>query len=152
MEMTELNQMLVPNEYIRIDSGYMISTKFMVNASRERATGEMHLQYKDLKITLLKDKDEAGVKDRGLLSSLANATIRMLKLDSSADENEKAHIYFNRDMNKGVFNYIVKSLLSGVVASVVPGKNLTPEEYKKKQEKEERKEKRKNERKERRKK
>ncbi len=152
MEMTELNQMLVPNEHIRIDSGYMVSTNFSVNATRERATGEMHLQYKDLKITLLKDKDEAGVKDRGLLSSLANATIRMLKLDSSANEKETAHIYFNRDMNKGVFNYIVKSLLSGVVASAVPGKNLTPEEHKKKQDKEERKEERKNERKERRKK
>lgn len=147
MDMTELNQMLIPTEHIRIDSGYMVSTYFTVNATREQAIGEMHLQYKDLKITLLKDKAEAGLKDRGLLSSLANATIRMLKLDNSAEEQETAHIYYNRDMNKGVFNYIVKSLLNGVIASVVPSKNITPEKQLKKQEKEDRKNERKGRRK-----
>ncbi|MBE0638901.1 MAG: hypothetical protein IH598_10305 [Bacteroidales bacterium] len=139
MDMTLLNQMIVPNEHIRIDSGYMVSTTFNVNASRTNATGEMHLQYKDLKITLLKDKDEEGLKDRGLFSSLANATIRIFKLDKKTGDVETAYIHYDRDLNKGVFNYIIKSLLNGVMASVLPSKNITPEEQKKKQEKENRK-------------
>lgn len=143
MDMTELNQILVPNEHIRIDSGYMVSTKFKVDCSRNTAIGEMHLQYKDLKITLLKDKEEEGLKDRGLFSSLVNASLRLFKLDKSPEEIETAYIYYDRDPNKGIFNYMVKSLLNGVMASVAPGKNLTPEAHKKKQEKELRKEERK---------
>lgn len=147
MDMTLLNQMLVPNEHIRIDSGYMVSTSFKVNATRKNATGEMQLQYKDLKITLLKDKDDEGMKDRGFFSSLANTTIRLFKLDQSSEEKETAYIYYTRDLNKGIFNYIIKTLLNGVMASVVPGKNVTPEKQQKKLEREDRKKERKERRK-----
>ncbi len=128
MDMRLFNHMLVPNEHIRIDDGRIISKRFTVNAGRDHSTGEMMLEYEDLKITILKELEDHQLRERALLSAVANTAIRMFNRDKLDATAGTAHIYFERDKNKSIFNYMVKSLLSGIKASVVPGQNISPEE------------------------
>jgi hypothetical protein len=138
MDMRLFNHILIPNEHIRIDDGRIISKRFNVNAGRDHATGEMMLEYEDLKITILKEMKNHELKERALLSVFTNTAIRMFNRDKLDATAETAHIYFERDKNKSIFNYIVKSLLSGVKAAVVPGQNVSPEERQSEQEQKER--------------
>lgn len=138
MDMRLFNHILVPNEHIRIDDGRIISKRFNVNAGRDHSTGEMMLEYEDLKITILKEAKDQELKERALLSAAANKAIRIFNRDKLDATAETAYIYFERDKNKGIFNYIVKSLLSGVKAAVVPGQNVSPEERRREQEQKER--------------
>lgn len=128
MDMRLFNHMLIPNEHIRIDDGRIISKRFNVNAGRDHATGEMMLEYEDLKVTILKELKNHELKERALLSAFTNTAIRMFNRDKLDATAETAHIYFERDKNKSIFNYMVKSLLSGIKAAVVPGQNIPPEE------------------------
>jgi hypothetical protein len=142
MDMDAFNQILVPNEYIRIDDGKIVSNQFQVDAGADYSTGTMNFQYEDLKVVFLKEKKNHEMKDRSFYSALANTGLRFLNLDQQETPADTAYIYFERDKNKSIFNYMVKSLLSGVKATVIPGQNLTPEKRLKKQEREERRQKR----------
>jgi hypothetical protein len=131
MNMSALNQILVPNEHIRIDNGRIISNHFQVNATPDVANGEMTLIYEDLKITILKEMKDHEIKERALLSLIGNAALRIFNRDRLDASVDTAFIYFERDQNKSIFNYMIKSLVNGLKASVVPGQNLTPEERRK---------------------
>ncbi len=85
--------------------------------NKHAASGTMHFKYENLKIKLLNKKNPGK---KGLLlkieNILANAIIKN-------NNKEKSSIFFARDKNKSVFNYWVKTKLSGVMSSVVNIKN-----------------------------
>lgn len=137
MEMSPFNQILVPNEFIRIEDGQISFSQFQVDAGADYSTGTMQLVYDDLKIALLKEDKGDELKVRSFYSSLANTAIRLFNSDEHEAKAQSASIYFERDKNKSIINYIVKSLLSGVKATIMPGQNKPPEKRQKKQEKEE---------------
>nr|NQU90389.1 hypothetical protein [Bacteroidota bacterium] len=139
MEMTAFNEMTEPNAYIRIDQGALDSMIFTTQAGEDYSEGELLMVYQDLKLKILKKEAEAKNDVQGFISSLANAVIRSFnphkkKHGSPADT---ASIFFVRDKNKSIFNYMVKSLLSGIKGSVVPALSQTKEKYEKKKLKEE---------------
>jgi hypothetical protein len=142
MGMDAFNQILVPQEHIRVEEGRIISNQFEVDAGTDYSTGVMNFQYENLKVAFLKEKKNHEMKDRSFYSALANTGLRFLNLDQQETPADTAYIYFERDKNKSIFNYIVKSLISGVKATIIPGQNLKPEERFKKQEREERRKKR----------
>lgn len=136
MNMSAFNQILVPNEHIRIDNGRVISKHFQVNASQDLATGEMMLIYEDLKITVLREMENHEIRERAFLSLISNTALRLFKRDRLDTSDNIVFIYFERDKNKSIFNFMIMSLISGLKAAIVPGQNLTPEERLKQQERE----------------
>lgn len=114
------NTITVPNAGIRINSGLLEKLYFEFSGTRTKSRGEVEFFYKDLDITLLKQKE--GVhKDRKFISFIAG---NILRTSNSPDDRKVflAEVQFNRDMNKGVINYIWKSILEGLKSTITPGK------------------------------
>ena len=121
MEMQELNTITIPNASVKIDSGNVKSVSFRANANNDYAGGEMEFLYNDLDVTILKDVDEDEVKEKKLFSFLANIIIK--KNNPIADKPIRiAELNFERNKNKGILNYIWKTVLSGIKATTSPGK------------------------------
>ena len=141
MDMTVFNQITVPNEHLKIEKGTIKSMEFSARANNDFSSGSMVMNYSDLKIDVLKGYKKDEQKKLGLVSSLANTMIRSFNPGRKGDkEPESAEIFFERDKNKGIINYLVKSLISGIKGSMIPGLGMTLEKFEKKQKKETRKE------------
>ena len=138
-------------EKIRIEEGHINKMEFNADADRDYSTGTMVLNYDDLKLSFLKNDAKSGHEDLGLLSSLANVVIRSFNpAKNSNNSAEPAEIFFERDKNKSIFNYMAKSMISGIKSTVIPGFNMTEEKYKRQQEREDKKDARQERREERR--
>lgn len=151
MDMTAFNSITVTNEHIRIEEGHIDSMEFNADADRDYSTGTMVLNYDDLKLAFLKDEAKAGNEELGLLSSLANVVIRSFNpAKNSNNQAEPAEIFFERDKNKSIFNYMAKSMISGIKSTIIPGFNMTEDKYKRQQERQDKKDARQERREERR--
>jgi len=144
MDMLAFNQITVPTERLKVKKGTIKSMEFNAVANNDISSGTLVMNYSDLKIEVLKEYKEEEQKRLGLVSSLANTVIRSFNPGRKGNkEPEQAEIFFERDKNKGIINYLVKSLISGIKGSIIPGFGMTLEKYEKQQEKETKKEKRK---------
>ncbi len=93
--------------------------------NKDAASGTMHFNYEGLKIRLInkKDPEKRGLKLK-IENMLANAVIK--------NKNKTASpIFFERDKNKSIFNYWVKTKLSGIISSVVNSKEKSNNKNKK---------------------
>jgi len=124
VELSVFNAITVQNGRIRINSGRAGKLFFEFKATRTTSRGIVEFFYDNLDFTILKQNDEGGHKERRFLSFIAGQIIR----NSNTPEGNKAyiaHVDYHRDMNKGVINFIWKSILEGIKATVTPGtKNL----------------------------
>ncbi len=112
----KLNKMVENLLLVRIQSADIHSVSFYFTANDNQATGEMKMDYENLKIKVL--KQEKG-KEYKTLSFLANGLI--LKNNIPASPKYKTGIiHFNRDKNKALPNYLWKSIQSGLVSIVAP--------------------------------
>lgn len=150
MDMTNFNSITVQNEKVKIEEGNIIGMEFNAEALEDFSDGEMTMIYDNLKLSLLKDKDEKGLDKMGLVSGLANVVIKSSNLKDSGDKPRASEIFFERDKNKSIFNYMAKSLIAGIKSTIIPAFNMTREKYEKKQKREERREERRKRREERR--
>ncbi len=130
MDMTHFNTITVTNENIKIEEGHINKARFEVKAQQDYSTGTMWLNYDNLHLTLLKTSAKAGNKELGLISSLANIVIRSFNPSKNSNKPaDPADIFFERDKNKSIFNYIFKSLIAGIKSTVLPGISMTKEKY-----------------------
>lgn len=141
MDMTAFNSMLVNTENLRIEHGYLKSMTFDAVAYENYAEGELVMKYDSLKITGLKKFSEEEREELGFLSALANVVIRNFNPPKkSREEPVPVSIFFERDTNKGIFNYLAKSLISGVKATIIPSIGSPKKKYEKEKAKEQRQE------------
>ncbi len=118
LDLRELNRMLAPTAFVKVKSGYDKNLIMTAKANNDYAYGEMRFYYNDLKIAVLNKKTETP-KGLGnaLLSFFANSFFinsnnpKLLKL-------RKGEVFFERNKYKSIFNYWVKTFLSGVVTSI----------------------------------
>ena len=130
MEMEKLNTITIPNASVKIDKGNINSVSFSANANNNYAKGRMEFLYNDLDIEIIKNIDGEEVKENKLLSFVANKIIK--KSNPIADKPPRiAEMYFERDKNKGIINFIWKTVLSGIKATVSPGKKHIVDDNKK---------------------
>ena len=113
--MVKLNSMLGPAAKVRVESGTMTNFKFNFQYNPEHSGGEVELNYQDLKISSLRqnNKNEASVDV--IKTLLLNAFI--IKKDMGEDVTNAKKIgtvSFYRNKKRSIFNYWVKSLLSGI--------------------------------------
>lgn len=147
MNMQVLNPVAKDMGLVEIERGKMQSASFDIKANASGSTGLVHFNYTDLKIKLLKEgEDGAPIKEKGLLSFLANELLIKDQNPSKGEPARTARINFQRTPAASFFNLLWKSFFIGmreiVGIGIVPAKS--PEQgLKKVNEKlEERKEKR----------
>ncbi|RLD59915.1 MAG: hypothetical protein DRJ05_05675 [Bacteroidetes bacterium] len=110
----KLNRMVENLLLVKIQSADIHSVSFHFMANDNQATGEMKMDYENLKVKVL--KQEKG-KEYKTLSFLANGLI--LKNNRPGSPKYKTGIiHFNRDKNKALPNYLWKSIQSGLVSIV----------------------------------
>lgn len=136
----EINSMLVPATNIKVESGKMKELSFNFTFNAVRSDGELELNYENLKLITFKestDKGDALEKDN-LKSFIMNTFIFRKNMDEDVPEEKRTGaVAFVRDDSRSVFNFWVKSVVSGIKSAY----NLDKTEAKmtgKKEKKEER--------------
>ncbi len=116
-DLSLFNPILKSAANISFRSGKLNGINFKIAANSHYATGKMTMLYNDLEGEILKKPREESKK---LFSWLANQVIRQ----NNPQEGKAArtvNIYFERSMYKGFGNFSFKPLLSGILATTVPG-------------------------------
>jgi len=111
MDLTELNQLLVPLVSVKIDRGVADSMLLMVGANDYVAYGSMDLRYRNLRLSLLKKGEK-----KYFLSSFFNLIINGVV--HSSDNSKFNILYQERLRNKGVYNYWSKIAISGLLSNL----------------------------------
>ena len=119
IKVKDLNPILEKNAFLNANSATIDQLSFNLTGNDTKATGELIMLYKGLDINVKdkEDDDKSGIKEQ-FLSFLINKGA----WDSNpmpSDEVRVGIIDFERDPTKFVFNYWIKSILTGVKSSVI---------------------------------
>lgn len=116
MELSPLNSMLEPAINMRFDAGKLTRMTFDFTANDDVSNGWMEFLYQDLDVVILKKNPE---KQWGFLTRLANTAV--LTNNPPPGKKEKSvEIGYERNKNKGIINYIWKTIQSGLVRTIIP--------------------------------
>ena len=119
LDLTAINPMLTKLAPASIKRGTATTTEILqINGNNTRAIGRMNFRYDNLAIRL--HPTQPGTWNR-LEQSLLTEVVNLLLSDSNPNEDGKMKhgvIYFERDPSKGFFNFVWKSILSGIKSSV----------------------------------
>ena len=119
MEVKELNPILEKNAFVYATSGKIDAMNFSFTANNSNAIGRMTLRYHDLHFSANGKGNEASstIKENSI-SLLVN-----LKVMDSNPLPEKGVrvgvIHYERDPERFLFNYVAKSILTGIKSSLV---------------------------------
>ncbi len=116
MNLAPLNNMLEPSINIKFNGGRVDRMTFDFNGNDRSSYGWMEFLYKDLNVELLKKDSE---KQWGFISNLANA-VAVSNNPHEGKEIKIVEIGYERDKNKGIINYIWKTIQSGMVRTILP--------------------------------
>lgn len=115
----KINPMLTPSTNIKVTSGQMHKLSFNFWFNVIRSDGEIELNYEDLKLLSYKEEDDenrgsAPEKDN-LKTFIMNTFVFRKNMDEKVPEEKRTGtVMFERDNNRSIFNFWVKSLLSGI--------------------------------------
>jgi hypothetical protein len=116
MYLHPLNDMLEPAIKMKFNKGKLNRMTFNFTANDNISNGWMEFLYQDLDVELMKKDPE---KDWGFVSNLANSMV--LTSNPSKEKDLKiVEIGYERDKNKGIINYVWKTIQSGIVRTVLP--------------------------------
>jgi len=116
MQLKPLNDMLEPSINIKFNGGKVNRMTFSFDANDNVSKGWMEFLYQDLDVELLQ-KESGNAK--GFLSSLAN-WVAVSNNPSPGKKLKIVEIGYERDKNKGIINYVWKTIQSGMVRTIVP--------------------------------
>jgi len=101
-----------------VESGKMEKLTFRFSFNETRSDGELELNYHDLKLAIFKDegkKKEEELEKDNLKTFIMNTFIFRTNMDEDVPQDKRTGtIAFVRDDNRSVFNFWVKSLVSGI--------------------------------------
>lgn len=112
---TKLNPIIEPLGMGSVKSGNIKSYSFNLQGNDYKGMGDAILLYDDLKLNLLKNKDD-DLKKKTLKSFVANIFIK--NQNPSNGTTRKAAISFDRIMTKSFFNLVWKSIFDGAKKSI----------------------------------
>jgi len=118
MEAAELNPILENNAFITITSGKINAMDFSFSANNTKATGHLKLLYQGLDFDVVnKQTGETDAIAEQVKSLIAN--IIVMESNPMPDDGVRLGIIdYERDPEKFLFNYVVKSLTTGLKTSV----------------------------------
>jgi hypothetical protein len=113
----ELNPVLTPTTNIKVESGQMEKLSFNFSFNDIRSDGKIELNYSDLKLTIFKEDDDNknDPEKDNLKTFIMNAFIFRTNMDEDVpDEKRMGTIAYLRDNNRSIFNFWLKSVVSGI--------------------------------------
>lgn len=114
----EINPMLTPSTRMKVASGEMKKLSFKFGYNETYSAGEIELNYENLKLVSFKpDEKTAGdeLEKDNLKTFILNTFIFRKNMDDDVpDDKRTGAIHYQRDETRSVFNFWVKSLLSGI--------------------------------------
>jgi hypothetical protein len=116
MKLSPLNDMLEPAINMKFNGGKVNRMTFNFEANDKTSKGWMEFLYQDLDVALMK-KDPG--KEWGLISTLAN-TMTLSNNPAPGKNLKIVEIGCERDKNKGIINYVWKTLQSGMIHTILP--------------------------------
>jgi hypothetical protein len=117
MNTAVLNPLVEPLGMVSVKSGNINRLIFTIHGGNYRSTGKILFLYKDLHIKVLKKDKENNLKSKNIESIIADAAI---KSDNPLKGNNRTGtIDFSRDTTKSFFNFLWKSVFSGVKKTVL---------------------------------
>jgi hypothetical protein len=118
VDLTKLNQIVMPLQSLRIKSGYLKEYKLSVHADDDAAMGDASISYEGLHLEMFKHDDpERKSLGTEVLSLLADGII----LKHSKD-NARSPVSHPRVKHKSVFHYWVTSAIQGATGAIRKGK------------------------------
>ena len=152
MDMAAFNSMTEPAAHIRITEGEIDSLTFQADAGPDFSEGIILMKYQQLEIKPLGKNASDESNEKSFLGAIANMVIHKNNPPSGGNKDAKhADIFFKRDVHKSIFNYLAKSLISGIKHTILPNLSSPKKQYEREQRREERREEREGNREERRK-
>lgn len=118
MNLAPLNAMLEPSLNLKFNTGRLDRMTFAFTGNDTRSSGWMEFLYHDLNVELLKKEAE---KQWGFISFMAN-TMTLSNNPAPGKELKIVSIGYDRDKNKGMINYIWKTIQSGMIHTILPVK------------------------------
>jgi hypothetical protein len=119
MDLKDLNPMMSRLIPVSIHTGSLNSVSIKdFNANDSLATGEIDFLYQNLAVKLHPVKPGTWHRiEQGLLTELVNLLIPSSNPNSDG-KIKTGVIYYKRDLSRGFFNFVWKSILSGIKSSV----------------------------------
>jgi hypothetical protein len=116
MRLKPLNDMLAPSINMKFNDGKVTQMKFFFTANDNNSKGWMEFLYKDIDVVLMKKDPD---KNWGVVSLLANWAATSNNPAPGKDV-KIVEIGFERNKNKGLINYVWKTIQSGMVRTILP--------------------------------
>lgn len=123
-KMNAFNEMVIPNAGVKIKSGTINEMSFDITANNTSSHGTLELYYENLAVSILKEKLVNGhiiEKERKFFNFLANKVVLPVQNPNKKGSFYSASVEFDRDINKSIFNYLWKSIFSGVKDTFLKG-------------------------------
>ncbi|MFA4851022.1 MAG: hypothetical protein WC599_00700, partial [Bacteroidales bacterium] len=118
MKLSPLNDMMGPSMNMTFKDGRVNRMTFDFSANDNHSKGWMEFLYEGLDVSLLR-KDPS--KEKGFLSKLAN-TVMLSDNPAPGKDLVTVEIGYERDKNKGLINYLWKTIQSGMTRTILPQK------------------------------
>ncbi|HEX5170178.1 MAG TPA: hypothetical protein VFW11_13465 [Cyclobacteriaceae bacterium] len=112
-----INSMTEPLAKMRIESGVVKQMEFHFDYDEYSSAGEVEINYNNLKILSLTEKESKTVIDKFKTFLLNVFVIPKKKDEATPVEKRKGEIEFKRDPKRSIFNYWWKSLFTGIKSS-----------------------------------
>jgi hypothetical protein len=119
MPAAALNPILEDHAFITIREGEIDGMEFYMLANNEKATGDLELRYGGLDFDVV---DKQSGEAKGAVERMKSVVADWVVKDGNplpGKDFRPGTIEYERDPEKFLFNYMVKSLISGVKTSVV---------------------------------
>jgi hypothetical protein len=116
MQLSPLNGMLEPSLNISFNAGKLNRMTFYFSTTDVRSKGWMEFLYQDLDVVLHKKEAE---KEWGFVSMLANS-MALSNNPAPGKDLKIVEIGFERNKNKGIINYVWKTIQSGMIHTILP--------------------------------
>ncbi len=111
--LTVINKMMESAANVSIKSGFNQNLDFKFTGDNKKSEGMMHFRYADLKVSVFKKKKSGN---SGLASFFANTFV--INTKNQKENLRTGPIYYERDQKKSIFNFMWKSMLSGIKPSI----------------------------------
>lgn len=139
MDMKAFNSITEDAAHVHIDDGHIDSLTFEAHAGKDYSEGTIVMKYGLLNITPLGKTSTDESDEKSLLGAVANMVIQKNNPPPNSNKDpQSASIFYERDVHRSIFNYLAKSLVSGIKHTILPNIGSPKKKYERDQRKEER--------------
>lgn len=116
LDLTAMNSTLENLVLIRLDSGEIQQLNFHFDADDDRSNGSLLLIYSDLDLRFIDAEQQIERRWDRMRSFIANTFV--IRSNNSAEDPRSGEIEYDRDKERSIFNYWLRSISTGLVDTI----------------------------------